>query len=102
MQKRKNTDTSDLIQENDARSCSSAQLMRVIHRTMLVCPLLGLAREFEDMCVHAQIRWILPELHAAHANLLKKTLPPIPNLNPGHEDMMTDECLYTWKAQNSR
>lgn len=53
------------------------QLMRVMHRVMFICPVLGLDPEFEELCV--KVKTALDE-----------------------DDRSIPESIYTWKALGSR
>ena len=65
---------------DDPRFCPSHMLLRAMHRTLLVCPVLGLSHEFEQKCVRTR-----------KTCLLLDTLPSD-----------TADDVYTWKAHGSR
>ena len=82
--KRAKVDPEQQEQELDPRLCPSWLLLRCMHRLLLLCPVLGLPREFEGHCV--RVKRSVVEAITDCSN--KK---PLPDLN-----------MYTWKARGSR
>ena len=85
---------------SDHRYCPSSQLMRAMHGTLLLHPVLGLAREHEELCVPVN-----ESEGAENWELLQDELDAEDrerNMRVQEEDMIAGSKMYTWKARESR
>ena len=68
--------------DDDPRSCPPSQLLRVMHRILLLCPVMGLPNEYEALCIK------VPSDRASSDSL--------------EESQSSNRGFYTWKALGSR
>lgn len=74
--------------ESDPRYCPSDHLLRAMHRVLLLCPVLGLPNEYEELCIPiSDRRWV-------HQ--------PLQNKATQGGAAQPHSTLYTWKVQGSR